>query len=98
MATDGTPNQYPELESTWADGAAFLAKYWDLSGPGSFLHPIEANEELPPGASRALVRWQLPGVDDAAVERIVARGDGHALYLQEMARATRDGEGDAGGE
>ncbi len=47
---------------------------------------------LTPGESRALVRSIVgPAHPQASVERLVARGEGNAYYLEELARAARDG-------
>ncbi len=48
---------------------------------------------LLPRVARALVERELAGhaSDADAVERILARGDGNPLYLEELARAVREG-------
>jgi hypothetical protein len=51
---------------------------------------------LLPKASERLVRAALgDGVDPAAVERIVARAEGNAFFMEELIRATVDGAGEA---
>jgi tetratricopeptide (TPR) repeat protein len=46
-------------------------------------------------ASEKLVREALADADDATVDRIVARADGNAFYLEELVRATAAGRADA---
>ncbi|MFO0682619.1 MAG: protein kinase [Sandaracinus sp.] len=48
---------------------------------------------LVPRAARALVEHALgTAASDEAVRRVVERGDGNPLYLEELARAVREGE------
>jgi len=49
---------------------------------------------LPPRAAIAFVKASLPSAPDAAIERIVARAGGNALYLEELVRAEHAGRGD----
>jgi tetratricopeptide (TPR) repeat protein len=46
-------------------------------------------------ASANLVREALPEASDEVVERLVARADGNAFYLEELIRATAAGRADA---
>ncbi len=73
----------PELEALAADA---------LGGQGAVRLSLA---RLSPRAARALVEHALGGAaasDADAVRRIVERGDGNPLYLEELARAVREGE------
>ncbi|HSQ63345.1 MAG TPA: protein kinase, partial [Polyangiaceae bacterium] len=49
---------------------------------------------LSPRAGGALVRTALPSADDGAIQRLVDRSEGNALFLEELVRAEAEGRGD----
>ncbi|XXX72368.1 protein kinase [Sorangium sp. So ce134] len=73
----------PELHERFPD-------LWDgRRVEGIRLHPLTRR------AAAQLVRHALPGADDALVQRLVDRADGHAFSLEELIRAAARGHGDA---
>jgi len=76
----GRPELTDEFGDLWADRDA---------------QPIRL-AKLRPKPSGELVRHRLPDADDALVGRLVERADGNPFFLEELARALAEGEGEEG--